>query len=239
MNIVLEGNINFYDELHKLDSDDDNDNDNEPLCLLTNLPLDKNSIKLPCNHEFNFVPLYKEVVQQKTRTISSHLNTDKLAYHQIKCPYCRQKTDSLLPHVRLSKEIGFISGVNAPEKMCMDFHTCTHTFKSGKNKDQCCLKPAYFDVEGCYCTTHHAYTLKQKMKKSSKQTTTKKPIKISTKKSTKVSSHTTSTNENGNSVIDSPTLCNAILKSGKRVGQVCGSKIKCKNDSFCKRHVSK
>ena len=218
MNIVLEGNINFYDELHKIDSDDEDDNDNEPLCLLTNLPLDKNSIKLPCSHEFNFVPLYKEVVQQKTRTISSHLNTDKLAYHQIKCPYCRQKMDCLLPHVRLNKEMGFISGVNTPEKMCMDFHTCEHTFKSGKNKDQYCSKTAYFDVEGCYCSTHHAYALKQKMKKSSKPTTnTKKPIKISTKK----------------------PVCNAILKSGKRIGQVCGSKIKCKNDSFCKRHVSK
>jgi len=228
MNIVLEGNINFYDELHKLDTDDDNDNDNdnEPLCLLTNLPLDKNSIKLPCNHEFNFAPLYKEVVQQKTRTISSHLNTDKLAFNQIKCPYCRQKIDNLLPHVRLSKEMGFISGVNAPEKMCMEFHTCEHTFKSGKNKDNMCSKNAYFDVDGCYCTTHHNHALKQKQK---------------TPKSgnTPISSTTTSTNETGNSVIDSPTLCQAILKSGKRVGQVCGSKIKCKNDSFCKRHVSK
>ena len=221
MNIVLEGNINFYDELHKIDSDDDNDNDNnnEPLCLLTNLPLDKNSIKLSCSHEFNLLPLYKEVVQQKTHTVSSYLNTDKLAYNQIKCPYCRQKMDYLLPHVRLNKEMGFISGVNAPEKMCMEFHTCKHTFKSGKNKDQYCSKAAYFDVTGCYCNTHHAYALKQKMKKSSKPTTTntKKPIKISTKK----------------------PVCNAILKSGKRAGQVCGSKIKCKNDSFCKRHVSK
>ena len=219
MNIVLEGNINFYDELHNLDSDDDNDNDNEPLCLLTNLPLDKNSIKLPCSHEFNFVPLYKEVVQQKTRTISSHLNTDKLAFNQIKCPYCRQKIDNLLPHVRLNKEMGFISGVNTPEKMCMDFHTCTYTFKSGKNKDQCCSKTAYNNVVGCYCSTHHAYALKQEQKKSSKPTTTnaKKTIKISTKK----------------------PVCNAVLTTGKRAGQVCGSKIKCKTDSFCKRHIPK
>lgn len=227
MNIILEGNINFYDELNKLDSDDEDDNDNEPLCLLTNLPLDKNSIKLSCNHEFNLLPLYKEVVQQKTHTVSSYLNTDKLAYNQIKCPYCRQKMDYLLPHVRLNKAMSFLSGVNAPEKMCMDFHTCDHTFKSGKNKDQSCSKTAYFDVTGCYCTTHHTYALKQKQKT---------PKSCNTKSS---SSTTTSTNETGNSVIDSPTLCQAILKSGKRVGQVCGSKIKCKNDPFCRRHVSK
>lgn len=230
MNIVLEGNINFYDELNKLDSDDDNDNDNEPLCLLTNLPLDKNSIKLPCNHEFNFLPLYKEVVQQKTRTISSHLNTDKLAYHQIKCPYCRQKIDNLLPHVRLNKEMGFLSGVNAPEKMCMDFHTCTYTFKSGKNKDQCCSKTAYNNVVGCYCSTHHAYALKQEQKKSSKPTITMPATILSA---------TTSDPKTPVSDTGTPTLCKAILTSGKRVGQSCGSKIKCKNDSFCKRHVSK
>ena len=87
MNIVLEGNINFYDELNKIDTDDEDDN--ELVCLLTNLPLDQNSIKLSCNHEFNLLPLYREVVKQKTRTASSYLNTDKLAFNQIKCPYCR------------------------------------------------------------------------------------------------------------------------------------------------------
>ena len=218
MNIVLEGNINFYDELNKIDTDDEDDN--ELVCLLTNLPLDQNSIKLSCNHEFNLLPLYREVVKQKTRTASSYLNTDKLAFNQIKCPYCRQKMDYLLPHVRLNKEMTFVSGVNVPEKLCMKFHTCHHIFKSGKNKGNCCSKIAYFDVEGCYCTTHRTFALK------------KKPLA-----STII--NTTSVNKNVNTVIESPTLCKGILKSGKRAGQVCGSKIKCKNDSFCKRHLPK
>ena len=221
MNIVLEGNINFYDELNKLDTDDEDKN--EAVCVLTNLPLDKNSIKLPCNHEFNFLPLYKEVVQQKTRTISSHLNMDKLAYHQIKCPYCRQKIDYLLPHVRLNKEMGFISGVNTPEKICMDFHTCNHIFKSGKSKDQLCSKPAYFNVDDCYCSIHHTYALKQKQKTST----------LANK------SASTSDIKNSDSDTEIPTLCQAVLKSGKRSGQICGSNIKCKNDSFCKKHTPK
>ena len=220
MNIVLEGNINFYDELNKLDTDDEDEN--EPLCLLTNLPLDKNSIKLSCNHEFNFLPLYKEVVQQKTRTNSSYLNTDKLAYNQIKCPYCRQKTENLLPHVRLNKDMSFISGVNTPESLCMKFHTCNYLFKSGKNKDNCCSKQAYFDVEGCFCSTHHAYALKQKQKNASKMI-----------------NQPTSVKNTNNNEPSAPTLCKAILKTGKRAGQSCNSKIICNNDQFCKRHLSK
>ena len=37
----------------------------------------------------------------------------------------------LLPHVLVNKEIRFISGVNTPEKMCMNYHTCKYTFKNG------------------------------------------------------------------------------------------------------------
>ena len=40
MNIILEGNINFYEQLNNLDSDDEDEN----VCLLTNLPLDDNKI---------------------------------------------------------------------------------------------------------------------------------------------------------------------------------------------------
>lgn len=75
MNYILNNNIDFYAELNK-DSDDESSDENT--CLLTDLPLDKNSIKLPCSHEFNFYPLYKEVFQQKTLTTSSYLNLDKL-----------------------------------------------------------------------------------------------------------------------------------------------------------------
>ena len=56
MNYILNNNIDFYAELNK-DSDDESSDENT--CLLTDLPLDKNSIKLPCSHEFNFYPLYK------------------------------------------------------------------------------------------------------------------------------------------------------------------------------------
>ena len=162
---------NKDDFLKMLNYDSDNDSDNtdsneDNKCLISRDLLDTTKVTLPCKHSFNYVPLYKEVFNQKKKLTVTEVV--RLRYNQIKCPYCRQKMNNLLPHVRLNKEMCFISGVNTPEKMCMDFHTCNYLFKSGKNKDNCCPKPAYFDVEGCYCSTHHAYALKQKMKKSSK-----------------------------------------------------------------------
>ena len=49
MNIVLEDNINFYEELNKLDFDDEEE---KSVCLLTDMELDNNHITLPCNHKY-------------------------------------------------------------------------------------------------------------------------------------------------------------------------------------------
>ena len=209
MNIVIDGNIDFYAELNK-DTDSDDECSDENTCLLTKLPLDKNSIKLPCSHEFNFYPLYKEVYQQKTITPISYLNNDRLKFNQIKCPYCRQKHDFLLPHIRVNKDMKYYAGVNSPEKFCMEFHTCQYLFKSGKNKNNMCSKSAYYDVNVCYCLSHHT-SMSKKLASHSSVKTTNKP-------------------ENTN-------RCSAILKSGKRVGCECWSKVWDENSLFCKRHI--
>jgi len=164
MNIVLEGNINFYDELHNLDSDNEDD---EEVCLITNSPLDKNHIVLPCKHKFNFIPLYKEVLNQKTCTLTSHLNIDKLLINEIKCPYCRQKTKQILPHIKLNNDMCYYVGVNSPEEYCMPFHTCSYIFKSGKNKNKNCEKTSFYKEDKCYCSQHH--NTKQKQTKLSNE----------------------------------------------------------------------
>ena len=206
MNIILEDNINFYDELNKSDDEDDDD---ENICLLSNMPLDKNCIKLPCNHTFNFYALYKEVINQKTYTPSSHLNTDRLYIHQIKCPYCRQKCDYLLPHVKINDNVNFILGVNSPEKYSMSYHKCEYIMKSGKNKNNKCSKSAFYIDDNCYCSKHHSIIKKKQEKQEEKEKEKEK----------------TQTDSIG---------CICILKTGKRKGEKCGIKI-FKND-FCKRH---
>ncbi len=159
MNIILEGGVNFYDELNK--SDSDVDDEEEECCLITNYPLDKNSITLQCNHKFNLLPLYKEVCNQKCK--ASHLEIKKLKMNEIKCPYCRQRHNKLLPHVKLNNTMSYIHGVNSPEEYCMSLYSCEYTYKYGKNKGNTCSNNAYITVGGCYCNTHHKY-----MEKSSR-----------------------------------------------------------------------
>ena len=150
MNFIIEDNIDFYKQLHDLESD--SESDDEQLCLLTKMPLDQNNVVLPCKHSFNLYPLYKEVYNQKLRTSTSYLETNRLNFNQMKCPYCRQIFDFVLPHVRINKQMGFHNGVNSPEKICMkSFHSCSHVFKSGKRKDTPCNKIGYYTKNGCYC----------------------------------------------------------------------------------------
>ena len=206
MNIIIEDNINFWEELNNIDSEEDN----IECCLLSKLPLDKNKIKLSCGHEFNFIPLFKEVCRQKHRGCTSYLEISKLCHNEIKCPYCRQKHKQLLPHVKMTSKMLYISGVNSPENLCMDFHTCEYIYKSGKKKGSSCDKTAYYDVAGCFCNTHQLRMLK-------KMTTSVKDEKnnLDCKK------------------------CIAILKSGKRKGEACGAKIGDGSSEYCGRHTSK
>ena len=55
--------IDFYSELKKELSVDSTNK--EQCCLITQMPLSDNYITLECNHKFNYLPLYNEVVKQK------------------------------------------------------------------------------------------------------------------------------------------------------------------------------
>ena len=158
---ILEDNIDFFAELNKTNSnnniiiDTNNDNDNNVIhndndnalekCLISNKPLDKNHIKLQCNHTFNFIPLYLEIKQQKT--IKNFNEIVLLKKNQLKCPYCRNIQSKLLPYYNNhneSLESGIVEklpGVNIPKKDCMWLHKCSGVFKGGPNKGMRCNKP--------------------------------------------------------------------------------------------------
>ena len=62
------------------------ENVNKKFCYITNEELNDTSISLPCNHSFNYYPLYEEIVKQKC-SIRNKLN--HLSLGAIECPYCR------------------------------------------------------------------------------------------------------------------------------------------------------
>ena len=176
-NYIIEDNFDFFKELSNINEDtknehvinnentennENNDNtentENNGVCLLNKQPLDKNAITLECNHTFNFIPLYHEICNQKKY---NGLETTRLKTHQIKCPYCRHINNKLLPHIKINESMHYVYGVNSPNNLCMINNKCIYKFKSGKNKNNCCGKPALYCENNYYCNQHMKHAKKQ------------------------------------------------------------------------------
>lgn len=156
MHISEENKSMFYDLVNEDQDDSDEsetNNDNSNMCLISKHPLTFNYITLPCNHKFNYIPLLKEVITQKTTR--NPLNITMLAIHQIQCPYCRTVHNKLLPFIPSPTYTKRIRGVSAPAIYCMHTDKCSWKFKSGKQKNMLCGKDAYGNENGCFCSSHH------------------------------------------------------------------------------------
>jgi len=125
---IIEGNINFYEELYKsLDKSDTNDETDTAhnVCQITNMPLEPDYVTLECSHKFNYSPLYTEICTQKyinrSYNVSSLTNSDFKKFkdsgkdYYIKCPYCRSIQFTLLPSSKNNKHKPKY-GINTLEK---------------------------------------------------------------------------------------------------------------------------
>jgi hypothetical protein len=173
---VIEGGIDFYAELNQPPQSSNDDtaaaavnasgttammlepDDDTKVCLLSKMPLEYGHITLPCNHMFNFMPLYNEVLSQKTNPkLLNNVYHNRLSKSQVKCPYCRVVHDSaLLPYIVGDKRV---LGVNAPSTLCMDApFKCQHSVIvnkmvsgiDGKRKKQAILTECSA-VKNIYC----------------------------------------------------------------------------------------
>lgn len=144
MNYIVEDGIDFFEEIKKKE---DKQND---CCMLSGIPFTRNALKLQCGHQFNYVPLYNEIKEQKYSVNSN--NNRALKVNEFICPYCRQMNTKLLPYIPFVKKI---TGVNAPTKHTMIHKKCRHIITSGLRKGQMCNKNG-FDVESdvCMCEKH-------------------------------------------------------------------------------------
>ena len=113
----IEGSIDFFSELNKLLNKENVKNENvkneENICLISNEELTDNFVKLNCGHSFNYIPLYKDLVNQKQKF--NIMEIMELKKDEIRCPYCRTKQYGVLPYY---EELGLpkINGVNTLEK---------------------------------------------------------------------------------------------------------------------------
>jgi len=150
---MLTNMFDFNAELEKLITENHDIGNNalnhDKECLISKEDLDDTSIKLECGHTFNYEPLYNEVVKQKTRPHPSEII--KLRVNQIKCPYCRNIQNKVLPHAK-SLNLKKVTGVNAPAKWQMLNDRCCYSNNNKRSKyfNSSCNQACW----GKYCLKH-------------------------------------------------------------------------------------
>jgi hypothetical protein len=265
MKYKLENNIDFYKELYNCLYENSNNtvnngnNDNienvvlensinteDNLCLISNLPLEENFVKLNCGHKFNYDPLYKDIYNHKRKFNSMEQVKNKPKINQIRCPYCRNIQDGLLPYydnlgypkengvnfLDTNKDYTYSSYTVHPDHQCQ--YLMSTVDSSGNNVTYQCkhfgyihsvLKTKYNDVSK-YCYSHRievVKTIKKEMKEKNQalklQEKNKKKEEKEKLKMELLNNH-----------------CTIILKTGKNKGTCC--KVTAFKDTLCKRHYN-
>jgi hypothetical protein len=195
-------------------------------CLLTKEALNDIYITLNCGHKFNYTPLYKEVVIQKTSagmTTNGYYNSSTLRLNEMKCPYCRRVQDKLLPFLNYD-HVKRLRGVNGPESLCMKARMCEHIETSNKRKnskkkmsDSCECSAIHLVNGAYYCKKHYERQQQEQVEEKSSITLSSNMI-------------VASESENAN-------LCGVIIKTGIKKGLPCTSSSKCRIHSHLRKSV--
>jgi flagellar biosynthesis GTPase FlhF len=171
---IIEGNINFYDELYN--SLDVSDDDEEKCCLITGLPLIDNYVELECKHKFNYDAIFKEIYKQ--------IYIYKTYKNCIKCPYCRNEQIKVLPyyeHLEHKKVYG-INSISNDDKFSSSHisssyslwgYNFTHKISVFCSKENCKNYPYTSilpETNKTYCSAHIRQALKEyKIEEQKKQ----------------------------------------------------------------------
>jgi len=166
MNYIVEDKFDFYAELNK----DTIDISASAICMISHKPLTYNSITLACKHSFNYLPLFNELC----------LHNNK---QYISCPYCRIKSDKLIPFIPLPL-VTKVYGVNYPTKMSMALPKCSFHLNSGIYKGLLCEQSGMEYEHGIFCSKHVKFNIdntwtpeKEKMFKSKSVVELKKMLR--------------------------------------------------------------
>ena len=228
------------DSSHKniiISSGDNNDEDDD-ICLISKEKLHPNHITLSCKHKFNYIPIYKEISYQKNK-INTSFEITKLLNNEIKCPYCRQITNKLLPYIPYPS-VKQIKYVNSPHDMCMSATKCQHVSRhihkcdddggdggdggeggDGGDGAKCDKYALYYEAENVlFCAQH--FRQYEKRMKSIEDKKAKEHAKIQEKLAKQ----------------SSIPRCKAILRGGKNIGKPCDRIISVEGATVCKIHSS-
>jgi hypothetical protein len=247
---LIEGNINFYDELYKsLDNikiEESKEHVNEKhLCLISQKPLTENYVVLECNHKFNYNAIFHDVLNHKKKfnTMERH----SLKINEIRCPYCRNIQKKLLPHVE-----GFpkVHGINYIDEENINSHYLKMGYIRGKcsYQDEKCQKcdnvmvKMMITYNQSYCYTHYSLVIhkmiKEKQEKIKQEKMKKKLALLQKKQEEKQKKLQAKNAEKQKKMEEKQSLgtCVCILKTGVNKGKPCGSQVIPNSNGLCSRH---
>lgn len=219
-------------------------------CLISDEVLRKDHIILKCGHKFNYVPLFKEVLFQKCpmmpKNVSSkivtmyikntpqsnistvlynssyNLETTKVSYNEIKCPYCRTLTPQLLPYYPYP-DVNKIKYVNTPADLALPALTCeykSHVDGATKCRTSCVYQEKY-DMMLC---ARHFNKLETKVESENDT-----PLPTTRTSRRRTITKTVSDADDKNIIIShnnpATSVCSFKLLSGPRKGCPCGKPI--------------
>jgi hypothetical protein len=145
-NYVLEGQINFTNELMKLICEDaKEESETQDYCLISGEILSKNFVVLKCGHKFNYDSILNETKNQRK---INNLEVQRVGKTQIKCPYCRTIHDGILPWYDGYDKIKNVNWSKGNKKI---YKSCIAILNSGKRKGEACGCKAKL---GDYCGRH-------------------------------------------------------------------------------------
>ncbi len=139
MNYIVEDNYDFFKELNK-PLDNQVHIESPDKCMISHLPLELNSVTLPCKHSFNYLPLYTELCLH---------NNNK----NITCPYCREVSQKFIPFIPLPT-VKKRFGVNYPPNKCLPAPECSFILKMGTRTGSKCGRVGLINKEGVFCMKH-------------------------------------------------------------------------------------
>ena len=149
MSYKIEDNFDFYSELNGSavsEKPPGPDKSQGPaICMISHEPLTYNAITLSCNHVFNYLPLFHELCEHNNK-------------QYINCPYCRRKSEKLIPFIPLPS-VTKIYGVNYPTKWCMPQPKCGFILNTGLYKGLACEQNGMEYEHGIFCHKHIKYNI--------------------------------------------------------------------------------
>ena len=130
---------------------------NENICLISYKKLEDNYITLDCGHKYNYLAIYNEIEYQKTKKI---LDNRYLKLNEIKCPYCRNISNKLLPYYKYYN-VKNIKGVTFPDNFSIKNYDCSFVDKKTGKK---CNGNGCITKLGVFCNKHIKYNIEEETK---------------------------------------------------------------------------